>query len=720
MEENSTPGETGLSDFIDTNLDAILEHWEQFARSIPSARGMNTARLRDHAAGILAAIAVDLRQSQTERERAEKAVGRGPPSVTVTQAALHGADRVAGGFSVNDAVSEFRALRASVLQLWDEARSLPRAPASEELIHFNEAIDQALAESLEGYAVEKEEHTRRFDMLLSSSPDLQYILGVDGRLIYANKAFLRLCDSSAQMLVGEKIAGLCLSLGPQLARDLPLVIASRKPHRGEISFTPASGPAITYRYVMMPVLDDAGKVESVTGTARNISELNASREKIHRSAYYDSLTELPNRRLFQDRLTQDVRHAARTGNALALLFIDLDFFKEVNDRSGHAAGDQLLQECARRIVACVRGTDTVARIGGDEFTVILNEVNNIFHVEILAQEILDTLVMPFSIGGKEVHISASVGVTLYPQDAGTPEDLVRNADQAMYEAKHAGRNRFSFFTIEMRDSAWARLKIIDELRHALARQQLEVYYQPIVDLSSEAIVKAEALVRWHHPQHGLVLPGEFIGLAEETGLIDEIGTWVLGEAAARAHQWSELIGAPFQISVNKSPAEFKSRAIMKSWEADLALLGRAGKQIAVEITEGVLLADSPGVMERLGQLQQAGVQFSIDDFGIGYSSMAYLKKFKVDFLKIDQSFVKDMLTSPFSNVFAETIVLMAHKLGLKVIAEGVETAEQRDSLRMMGCDYAQGFLFSDAKPSEGFESLLSARKVEAVPGELSC
>jgi diguanylate cyclase (GGDEF)-like protein len=719
MEEKSTSSATGLADFIGANLDAIFEQWERFARSIPSARGMNTPALRDHATGILAAIAADLQHAQTQHEQAEKSIGRAPHGDTVTQAALHGADRVAGGFSVNDAVSEFRALRASVLQLWHHANPSAVALASEELIRFNEAIDQALTESLERYAVDKEEYTRRFDTLLSSSPDLHYILGIDGKLIYANKAFLRLCDHAGQPQTGEDIAGMCFTLGPQLARNLPHVIRSRKPYRGEISLTPASGAAITYRYVLLPVLNDVGQVESVTGTARNISELNATREKIHRHAYYDSLTELPNRRLFHDRLAQDVRHAARTGNALALLFIDLDFFKEVNDRSGHAAGDQLLQECARRIGACVRGTDTVARIGGDEFTVILTEVNKILHVEILAQEILDTLARPFSIEGKEVHISASVGVTLYPQDAGTPADLMRNADQAMYVAKHAGRNRFSFFTMEMRDSAWARLKIIDELRHALARQQLEVYYQPIVDLASEAIVKAEALVRWQHPQHGLVLPGEFIGLAEETGLIDDIGTWVMNEAAARAHQWSALVGAPFQISVNKSPAEFESRTITKSWDADLVLLGRAGERIAVEITEGVLLTDSPGILERLGQLRQTGVQFSIDDFGIGYSSMAYLKKFKVDFLKIDQSFVKDMLTNSFSSVFAETIVVMAHKLGLKVIAEGVETVEQKDCLRMMGCDYAQGFLFSPARPAEEFEHLLSARKVNATTPAIS-
>ena len=704
----STSTSAGLSDFIYANLDTILEHWERFARSIRSAHGMNASALRDHAAGLLTAIAADLEHAQTRFEQDEKSKGRAPRGASVTEAELHGADRVARGFSVNDTVSEFRALRASVLHLWSEADRPASPGAGQQVIRFNEAIDQALAESMERYAVDKEEATRRFDTLLSSSPDLQYILAVDGSLIYANKAFLQLCEPSAQLSARDNIARLCPSIGAQLAGELPRVIATRAPCSGEILCAPAAGPALTYRYALMPVLNDAGQVESITGTARNISELNASREEIYRNAYYDSLTELPNRRLFHDRLEQDVRHAARTGNALALLFIDLDCFKEVNDRSGHAAGDMLLRESARRISACVRATDTVARIGGDEFTVILTAVNKVSHVEILAQDVLDALATPFRIDEKEVHVSGSIGVTLYPQDANSPGDLVRNADQAMYVAKQAGRNRFSFFTVAMRDSAWVRLQIIDELRHALAKEQLEVFYQPIVHLETGVIAKAEALVRWHHPRHGVVLPGEFIGLAEETGLIDDIGAWVLAEAAARAREWSALIGKPFQISVNKSPAEFIGRTLMKSWDADLALLGGAGKQIAVEITEGLFLNDTPGILDQLGQLAQAGVQFSIDDFGIGYSSMSYLKKFKVDFLKIDQSFVSDITTNLYSSVFAETIVLMAHKLGLKVIAEGVETAEQRDFLKTMGCDYAQGFLFSKPTSSACFERLLAS------------
>jgi EAL domain-containing protein (putative c-di-GMP-specific phosphodiesterase class I) len=320
------------------------------------------------------------------------------------------------------------------------------------------------------------------------------------------------------------------------------------------------------------------------------------------------------------------------------------------------------------------------------------------------------LARPFPLHEKEVQISGSIGITFFPQDAATAENLVRNADQAMYVAKNAGRNRFSFFTADMRDSAWAHLKVIDELRNALPQHQLSVYYQPIVDLSAGRIVKAEALLRWNHPQTGLMLPAAFIGLAEESGLIGDIDDWVLGEAMHCAREWSALVGAPFQISVNKSPREFLSKAPMRNWDGHLEALGLAWNSISVEISEGVLLQDLPRVTERLGNLQKAGVQLSINDFGSRYSSMTYLKKFDVEYLKIDQSFVHDAATSGNSRIIAEAIIVMAHKLGLKVIAEGVETGEQSDWLKAAGCDYAQGYHFSEAVPAQDFEKLLNTRK----------
>ncbi len=710
MDDVPLAREATLPAFIRTNLERILLDWEHFASGILSARHMEAAALRDHASGMLLAIAADLEQAQTPFQQRRKSLGSAPRAALESAAEQHGAARVASGFSVDDAISEFRALRASVLRLWSIANNNGEAISADETLRFNEAIDQALTESLQRYALDKDDHTRRFDTLLSSSPDLQFIVDPAAKFLYVNSSLAKRFDASVSAVIGRHVSTFCPAIATQLQQDLQHILANGESLRGEISCRADPEELVTYRYVLIPVVNERGEVESVTGTARNISELKASEQKLLRNAYYDSLTDLPNRMLFRDRLEHEVRYAGRSGRTLALLYIDLDGFKEVNDRYGHAAGDRVLQESARRIAACVRASDTVARLGGDEFTVILTDVKKNAHVEVLAEQMLTSLARPIAIQDKIANVSGSIGITLYPQDAQLSEDLIRNADQAMFVSKKAGRNRSSFFTKEMRDSAWARLRVIDELRHAIAAHQLAVYYQPIIDMASGAIVKAEALVRWQHPQSGLVLPSEFISLAEETGMICEIDAWVLGQAVARVHEWSAMLEAPFQISVNKSPVEFMDRSMMKADDPDWLMLIAAGERVTVEITEGIMLNDAPCVRDKLLTLQQAGVQFAIDDFGIGYSSMAYLKKFKVNFLKIDQSFVQDMMTSPESRIFAETIVMMAHRLGLKVIAEGVETCEQCDCLKAAGCDYAQGFLFSEATDAERFAQLLVANQ----------
>ena len=696
-----------LSAFIRDNLEAILVEWEQFAKGISPARNMNPAALRDHASGMMLAVAADLERAQSSSAQSGKSQGRGQRSPLDDLAERHGAARVVSGFSVDDAISEFRALRASVLQLWSAANNAEHIAASETL-RFNEAIDQALTESMQRFALDKDEYTRRFDTLLSSSPDLQFITDTDGNLLYANVGLAKRLHTVVDSLIGKPIGTFCQQMAAQLQEDIGHVVENCESLRGEFICRADPHELVTYRYVLIPVFNDEGQVESITGSARNISELKASEDKVLRNAYYDSLTNLPNRMLFKDRLEQEVRYAGRGGLTLALLFIDLDGFKDVNDRYGHAAGDHVLQESARRLAACVRASDTVARLGGDEFTIIITDVRKISHIEVLAQQILRELARPIMVQDNCASVSGSIGITLYPQDAMLPEDLVRNADQAMFVAKKEGRNRFSFFTKAMRDSAWARLRIIDELRQAVACQQLAVYYQPIIDMESGAIVKAEALVRWLHPQAGLILPGEFIGLAEESGLIGEIDAWVLDDAIACACRWSEMLGVPFQISVNKSPVEFTDRSIMKPDGPHLRMLTAACDRVAIEITEGVMLNDSPTVRDKLNMLREAGVHFAIDNFGIGYSSMSYLTKYKVDFLKIGHTFVKDIMCTLESRIFAETIVMMAHRLGLKVIAEGIETCEQRDWLKAAGCDYAQGFLYSEATSAERFEQMITA------------
>jgi diguanylate cyclase (GGDEF)-like protein len=451
--------------------------------------------------------------------------------------------------------------------------------------------------------------------------------------------------------------------------------------------------------------DNSGRPIRLTGTTSDISEKKQAEETIWRYASFDSLTGLPNRRLFQDRLEQEVRKAYREKGDVALLFIDLDRFKEVNDSLGHNAGDQLLTQVARRLTTCVRDSDTVARLGGDEFTVILTDLHGHTHVEHIAQKIITKLTKPFHLKGELAHVSASIGITLYPNDAVDPEDLVRNADQAMYAAKHAGRNQFRFFTKSMQKKAQRRIRLVRDLRRAITTRQLHVYYQPVIDLHSRRIAKAEALLRWSHPKHGFLDPALFIPLAEESGLIHEIGDWVLTEATSWSKRWGTRLGHPFEISINKSPVQFLVPDAV-DWISIMKETGLPPQSITVEITEGVLLNASSHVAEELFQYRDAGIQVALDDFGIGYSSLAYLKRFDIDYLKIDQSFVRDIDNDTESQAIAESIIVMAHRLGLKVIAEGIETPEEEAILRLAGCDYGQGFLFSKAVPPQAFEQML--------------
>lgn len=695
-----------LSEFIRANIDPIVSDWEHFANELSAGRELDITILRDHAIGILHTIASDLEQAQTPQAELAKAMGRGPRNPLTTEAELHGAARVTAGFSLHDALSEFRALRASVLRLWSAANPASPQCGIGEMTRFNEAIDQALSESIGRFFDEKNRYTRLFDALLSSSPDLHCIFRADGTIVYANRSFscrYGLCTSAIQ---SKNLFDIC-SVGEQeLRRLVDDLIATRMVYRGEIPCIPSSSVAMaTYEGLLIPVFDEAGNLEAIAATARDVSERRAMEDRIRRSASYDSLTGLPNRSLFRDRLEREVKRSARTDVPCALLFIDLDGFKEVNDRLGHAAGDLLLQQAAQRICRCVRDVDTVARLGGDEFTVILSEVNRTSHVEILAQQILEELAKPFSILDNEVQVSGSMGITLFPQDADTLDDLLKNADQAMYAAKAAGRNRFGFFTIGMRNAAWARLRIIDELRHALSDHRLFLYYQPIFDLTSDRIVKAEAQLRWQHPESGLVSAEGFIGLAEEAGLISEIGEWVHGEALAHAQKWCVMRGVPFQVSIHKSAAE-----LMINTSTDGGA-GLRGEGLLIEIKEDVLLHGSPAMKARLDALRQEGGQLAIDDFGTGCAAMGHLRKFEVNYLKIDRSFVHSVTNQVDSRMFVESVIAMAHKLGLKVIAEGVETAGQKDWLRTVGCDMAQGYFFSGPVSPEDFEQLLISEAI---------
>ena len=457
------------------------------------------------------------------------------------------------------------------------------------------------------------------------------------------------------------------------------------------------------------------KHDEIGALAKGLKRVSVLQEKLNYSANFDVLTGLPNRNMFYDKLEDEMKKSDSSGLPVAVMLLDVDRFKEVNDKLGHAQGDLLLVEAARRITACVRETDTVARLGGDEFTVILSEMKDINSANHIAQNIIESLAVPFQLLEDEVFVSASLGITIYPTDTQSISGLFTNADQAMYLAKNSGSNGFCYFTGALQEAAQARLSLISDLRTALPGKQFALHYQPIVELATGKIYKAEALLRWQHPERGPVSPADFIPVAEEAGLIHEIGDWVFHEAIRELAHWRELFVPELQISVNVSPVQFREsqgsdrgslEGFKKNWLNALNGLGLPGESVVFEVTEGVLLDEKTSVSEKLLTMRDAGIQVALDDFGTGYSSLSYLKKLNIDYLKIDQSFVQNLQNDTNDQALCEAIIVMAHKLGLKVIAEGVETEPQRDLLVGFGCDYAQGWLYSKALPADEFEVLL--------------
>ena len=456
----------------------------------------------------------------------------------------------------------------------------------------------------------------------------------------------------------------------------------------------------------VPLRSRAGTVIGILGTYNDITERKRAEEIIQYQASYDALTQLPNRRLFHDRLQQEVEKCRRYQLKLALILLDLDNFKEINDTLGHALGDDLLQQVARRLQDCVRGEDSVARLGGDEFCIIVAGLNAVSGAERVSQEIMRRLAAPFQLQENEVYLTVSIGLTLYPDDGDNIDTLLRNADQAMYDAKRQGRNRYSYFTPAMQQAALNRMELTRELRSALAEGQLRLVYQPIVDLASGSVRKAEALIRWEHPERGLISPAEFIPIAEATGLIIDIGDWVFYQAVRQVKHWRNW-RPDFQISINKSPVQFSGKKRRQdAWFDYLRAQQLPGNSIVIEITEGLLLDANATVTQTLQDCRAAGMQMSLDDFGTGYSSLSYLKKFHMDYLKIDQSFMANLAPGTDDMALCEAIIQMAHKLGIQVVAEGVETEAQRALLLAAGCDYGQGYLFSRPLAPAAFEPLL--------------
>ena len=450
-----------------------------------------------------------------------------------------------------------------------------------------------------------------------------------------------------------------------------------------------------------------GKPLRMVGVTLDISERKKSEEVIWQQANFDVLTGLPNRRMVSERLKQEINKSSRKGKPLALMFIDLDRFKEINDSLGHEMGDLLLKQVARRMLGCVRETDIVGRLGGDEFTVILGELDDLGSVERVAHSILTKVAEPYQLDADLAHASVSIGVTLYPHDAADIATLLTCADQAMYAAKHGGRNRLHFYTPAMQEAAKLHLRLVNDLRTAVKEGQFRLYFQPIVGLETGSVHKAEALVRWQHPALGLLGPLEFIPIAEETGLIVELADWVFRQAAKEASRLRASLNPDFQISINKSLAQFRGKSgESAAWLAYLKELGLPGRSIVLEITENALTGTIEAIDSQLQSCRDGGMEVSLDGFGTGYSSLSLLLKFDLDYLKIDKSLIQKLAPDSKDLAFCAAIVVMARKLGIKVIAEGIETQGQCELLKQSGCEYGQGYLFAKPLPVDEFEQLI--------------
>jgi diguanylate cyclase (GGDEF)-like protein/PAS domain S-box-containing protein len=455
-----------------------------------------------------------------------------------------------------------------------------------------------------------------------------------------------------------------------------------------------------------PVFDERGQFAGYRGTGSDITERKLTEQRVHHVAQHDALTGLPNRSLLQDRLGQAVAFATRSGNPIWVMLIDLDRFKFVNDSMGHKAGDVLLMTVAARLRSSLRDADTVARLSGDEFVVIVSESGDQQLTPCIVERVMNAVAQPVMLGTKEFFVTCSIGVAVYPSESTSADTLIEHADIAMYRAKKLGRNNFQFYTPAMNEESLERVRIESALRNAVERGEFVLYYQPQLDMKTGKIVGMEALIRWQHPELGMVPPGRFIGIAEETGMIVEIGAWVLRTACAQNKAWQDAGYDKLRVAVNLSARQFGAADLIENLAAVLSDTGLEPKYLEIELTESLFMSDITPAVDLLHRIKALGVNLSIDDFGTGYSSLSYLSRFPIDVLKIDRSFVADITRDANDEAIVTSIIALAHNLKLAVIAEGVETGEQLDYLRRHGCDEMQGYYFSPPLPAHQFEQLL--------------